>query len=103
MNANLIQWLLGHVDEAAQIAALTPAVFAAKNLSERWDAIKPIGDVLVTIIDDFPGFTFGAVDTEQLASYEVEAGAKKINWQNLLNFVTKVLPVILLLLLAEKE
>lgn len=104
MNANLISWLLGHVDEAAQLAALTPAILAATNLSERWEAIKPVGDVLVTIIDDFPGFTFAAsADLEQLASFEVEAGAKRINWQNLLNFAKEILPILLSLLLAEKK
>ena len=96
MNANLVSWLLGHVDEAAKLAALTPAVLAATNLKERWEAIKPILDIVVEIADDFPhGFAAGPADLEQLASFEVEASAKRINWQNLLNFITQIMPLVI--------
>ncbi len=48
------QWALGHWQQIPQLAGDVMAVESAEGLEARWDAAKTAGDLVVTMLDDFP-------------------------------------------------
>ena len=49
-----VQWALGHWQQLPQLAGDVVAVEAAAGLEARWAAAKTAGDLLVSILADFP-------------------------------------------------
>ena len=56
INLSLVAWLARHATDVPAIVSGVEAAFAATTLSDKWTALKGIGDVIVADIGDFPGF-----------------------------------------------
>ena len=98
-----VQWALGHWQQIPQLAGDVVAIESADGVDARWAAIKTAGDLLVTVIDDFPvqtppPVTADAVQAMCAAHGAVGANGQIINTliQNLpaiLSFITQILPL----------
>jgi hypothetical protein len=66
-----LSWLLRHTDKIPTIIEQTRAVVAAENEAvPKWEAVKPLGDTIAPIIDDFPDDEVSALDTAEIVAIE---------------------------------
>lgn len=54
-NLAILRWLVGHAAQVEPLAADLQAIAAATTIDDKWTATKAAGDLIVTIIHDFPG------------------------------------------------
>jgi len=98
-----VQWALGHWQQIPQLAGDVMAVESAEGLDARWAAVKTAGDLLVTILDDFPvvappAVTPDAVQAMLAAQGPVGANGQIIsiliqNLPQILSFITQIIPL----------
>ena len=99
-----VQWALGHWQQIPQLAGDIVAVESASGTDARWAAIKTAGDLLVTLIDDFPAATPAPVTADAVQSMLAAHGAVGANGQiineliqnlpAILSFITQILPLV---------
>ena len=93
----ILSWLLRHVDAIPTIISQGEAVVAAEfKAVPKWEAVKPLGDTVAPIIDDFPSdndvIALSAADVDDLHDKLFKATA----WDG--ERLKQVLPVLLELL-----
>ena len=89
-----VQWALGHWQQIPQLGGDVVAVESAAGLDARWAAVKTAGDLLVTILDDFPVVAPPPVTTDAVAAMLAQHGADGANGQ-IINILIQNLPAIL--------
>lgn len=108
-NLPYIWWALGHRDQLPALldgAAEIKLAIESKDIKAGWTAVKALGDIVISIIDDFPGFN-KATGTVKLALNEnttdeqvdllLQAEVLKADG-TLINRIVDLMPVILQLI-----
>jgi uridylate kinase len=81
VNAAVLRWLLGHVDQLPALVAAVESIATAADLADRWAAVKSAGDLVVSILGDFPGFNSTTDTVEVLrANLHQQAARLSIDW-----------------------
>ncbi len=98
-----VQWAISHWQQLPQIATDVAAVESAAGLDARWAAAKTAGDLLVTVLDDFPGLAPQPITPDAAEAILVAHGAVGANGQiisiliqnlpQILAFITQILPL----------
>ncbi|HEY1602073.1 MAG TPA: hypothetical protein VGG64_20890 [Pirellulales bacterium] len=57
VNLTLVAWLARHAKDVPTILADAENVVSAATISDKWTALKELGDIVVADLADFPGFT----------------------------------------------
>lgn len=95
--------VLSHWQQLPQIGIDVAAVESAEGLDARWAAAKAAGDLVVSVLDDFPSLTPQPVTAEAVQSMLASHGADAANGQiigiliqnlpQILAFITQILPL----------
>ncbi len=103
-DGSVLRWLLSHTSEARLLVELVPHLVAADSIEARWTALKPIGDVIVSIAKDFPIVPEDAMNDGPpvIESDAIEAGFDFDTLKKLAAILIQILPY-LLPLLDEKK
>jgi hypothetical protein len=102
-NLPYVKWLLNHVAQLQQIIViLTGIAKPGLTPTEAWTAIKSAGDILVTMLSDFPGFKMFAQnateeDVQQLMGHSALMADSNL-MMNILTYLPQILAIVKLLL-----
>ena len=100
-----VQWALGHWQQIPQLAGDVVAVESAAGLEARWAAAKTAGDLLVSILADFPLAASPAAPEGPAGSNPVERRAGPVgangqiiglllqNLPQILAFIQQIVPL----------
>lgn len=94
-----LRWLLAHLDELAPLLELPARLAEATSLAEKWKVIKWAGDLVVAVLEDFPGGVLVVEDSSaEITVLRQEFEARGIAWEQILELLPLLIEIIDLLL-----
>lgn len=97
-NLPILRWLLSHGDKLDDLMEGVDAVMAAEGVLAKWQAVKAIGDLLATMLDDFPGIPgiefSTAPPTEQDAQQLLDIAGNIDTIRKLIEYLPQILAII---------